>query len=86
MHSLTLTGPNTVVCHRLKTVRLRALDRRDGRQVATFSTGQVFSSEACVIVGELYRNNGDWKLRAVGQGYQSGRAGMGRDYGVNITD
>ncbi|MEP7193210.1 MAG: TerD family protein [Actinomycetota bacterium] len=70
----------------LKTVRLRVLDLQDGRGVADFSTGQAFSNETCVIVGELYRNKGDWKLRAVGQGYQSGLAGLGSEYGVNITD
>jgi tellurium resistance protein TerD len=70
----------------LRTMRLRVLDLRDGRGLATFSTGQVFMSETCVIVGEVYRNKGDWKLRAVGQGYKSGLAGLGSDYGVNISD
>jgi tellurium resistance protein TerD len=70
----------------LKTMRLRVLDLRDGSELAAFSTGRVFSNETCVIVAEVYRNKGDWKLRAVAQGYQSGLAGLGSDYGVNITD
>ena len=70
----------------LKSMRLRVLDLRDGREIATFSTGREFSSETCVIVGEIYRNKGDWKLRAVGQGYQSGLVGLGSDYGVAIVD
>jgi len=70
----------------LKMMRLRALDLRDGGELATFSTGGEFNSEACVIVGEIYRNKADWKLRAVGQGYQSGLVGLGSDYGVTIAD
>lgn len=37
-----------------------------------------------MIFGELYRHNGDWKFRAVGQGYSSGLSGIAKDYGVLI--
>ena len=37
-----------------------------------------------MVFGELYRNNDEWKFRAVGQGYTSGLAGIARDYGVSI--
>lgn len=70
----------------LRTMRLRVLDLRDGREIATFSTGRVFDVETCVIVGEVYRNKGNWKVRAVGQGYNSGLRGLGSDYGVNIAE
>ena len=42
------------------------------------------ASESAMTFGELYRRNGQWKFRAVGQGYASGLAGIARDYGVNI--
>ncbi len=35
-------------------------------------------------VGELYLNRGEWKFRAIGQGYASGLAGIARDSGVDI--
>ncbi|WP_415947394.1 TerD family protein [Streptomyces sp. KLOTTS4A1] len=38
------------------------------------------------IFGELYRRGGEWKLRAIGQGYESGLAGLATDFGVNIED
>lgn len=38
------------------------------------------------IFGELYRRGGEWKLRAVGQGYDSGLAGLATDFGVDIED
>jgi tellurium resistance protein TerD len=37
-----------------------------------------------MIFGELYRNAGEWKFRAVGQGYASGLAGIAKDFGVNV--
>ncbi|MER5896154.1 TerD family protein [Streptomyces sp. NPDC001876] len=38
------------------------------------------------IFGELYRRTGEWKFRAVGQGYESGLAGLATDFGVDIDD
>ncbi|MER6086481.1 TerD family protein [Streptomyces bluensis] len=38
------------------------------------------------IFGELYRRGGEWKLRAVGQGYEAGLAGLATDFGVDIDD
>ncbi|MEV2210836.1 TerD family protein [Streptomyces sp. NPDC050997] len=38
------------------------------------------------IFGELYRREGEWKFRAVGQGYDSGLAGLATDFGVDIED
>lgn len=37
-----------------------------------------------MVFGELYRHNGNWKFRAVGQGYSSGLAGVAKDFGVQI--
>ncbi|MGW0647799.1 TerD family protein [Streptomyces umbrinus] len=39
-----------------------------------------------LLFGELYRRVGDWKFRAIGQGYESGLAGLAQDYGVDVDD
>ncbi|MEU6196629.1 TerD family protein [Streptomyces sp. NPDC047061] len=41
---------------------------------------------SAVIFGELYRRSGEWKFRAVGQGYAAGLAGLATDFGVDIDD
>ncbi|MFE9393521.1 TerD family protein [Streptomyces sp. NPDC006784] len=41
---------------------------------------------SAIIFGELYRRGGEWKFRAVGQGYASGLAGLATDFGVDIED
>ncbi|ATW52703.1 TerD family protein [Streptomyces peucetius] len=38
------------------------------------------------IFGEFYRRSGEWRFRAVGQGYESGLAGLATDFGVDIDD
>ncbi|MFB7667907.1 TerD family protein [Kitasatospora sp. NPDC056138] len=66
-------------------LRLRVLDPRSGQEVARFEdTGA--SSETAFVLGELYRRGGGWKFRAVGQGYDSGLAGLATDYGINVDD
>ncbi|MER5469369.1 TerD family protein [Streptomyces sp. NPDC002685] len=39
-----------------------------------------------LLFGELYRRAGDWKFRAIGQGYGSGLAGLATDFGVDVDD
>lgn len=42
------------------------------------------SVERAVILFEPYRRGAEWKVRAVGQGYQDGLAGLARDFGVRL--
>lgn len=44
------------------------------------------SSESIVIALEVYRRGGDWKVRAVGQGYAGGFAALVTDHGVSVDD
>jgi stress response protein SCP2 len=43
-------------------------------------------SVSAVIFGELYRRADEWKFRAVGQGYDTGLAGLAMDFGVDVDD
>ncbi|MEV0341193.1 AIM24 family protein [Nocardia sp. NPDC050713] len=44
------------------------------------------STETAVVCVEIYRRGGAWKIRAVGQGYDDGLAGIARAFGVNVDD
>ncbi|MGW4530506.1 TerD family protein [Nocardia sp. NPDC004340] len=44
------------------------------------------STESIVIALELYRRQGSWKARAVGQGYAGGFAALVTDHGVRVDD
>ncbi|MGW2083696.1 TerD family protein [Streptomyces sp. NPDC001880] len=53
----------------------------DGTEIATFTlTG--LDTESAVAALELYRRQGAWKVRAVGQGYAGGLAAMLADQGL----
>ncbi|MFF4246855.1 TerD family protein [Streptomyces sp. NPDC001822] len=56
-----------------------------GDGLAQFSVEDAGEVSA-LIFGELYRRGGEWKFRAVGQGYASGLAGLATDFGVDIDD
>ncbi|MET7801639.1 TerD family protein [Streptomyces decoyicus] len=57
----------------------------DGSVIATFTPPQLGPETALVVV-ELYRRNGAWKVRAVGQGYANGLAGIATDFGVSVEE
>jgi stress response protein SCP2 len=42
--------------------------------------------ESVVLLVEIYRRDGRWRVRAVGQGYADGLAGLARDFGVDVDD
>jgi stress response protein SCP2 len=42
------------------------------------------TTETAFVFGELYRRQGAWKFRAVGQGWSSGLAGLATDYGISV--
>ncbi|WP_406284803.1 VWA domain-containing protein [Embleya sp. NBC_00896] len=56
-----------------------------GATAATFPV-EAGGSETVMVLGELYRRQGAWKLRAIGQGYDTGLAGLAGDYGVDVAD
>ncbi|MFI9343503.1 TerD family protein [Streptomyces sp. NPDC052773] len=57
----------------------------DNTVLATFTPPQLGTETALVIV-EIYLRNGQWKARAVGQGYANGLAGIATDFGVTVEE
>ncbi len=57
----------------------------DGSVLATFTPPRLGSETALVVV-EVYRRAGAWKVRAVGQGYANGLAGIATDFGVSVEE
>ncbi|CAM5619463.1 TerD family protein [Streptomyces chartreusis] len=68
----------------LENVRVRLADAA-GESLLRFAIADVDAVSA-IIFGELYRRGEEWKFRAVGQGYDSGLAGLATDFGVDIED
>jgi tellurium resistance protein TerD len=64
---------------------IRIINQADGRELARYDLTEDASTETAMIFGELYRREGEWKFRAVGQGYASGLRGIALDFGVNVS-
>jgi tellurium resistance protein TerD len=64
---------------------IRVINQSDGTELARYDLTEDASTETAMIFGELYRYNGEWKFRAVGQGYASGLRGIALDFGVNVS-
>jgi stress response protein SCP2 len=62
-----------------------ALADRAGEPLLGFSIGTA-GAETAFLFGELYRRAGEWKFRAIGQGYESGLAGLATDFGIDVDD
>ncbi|WP_328715845.1 TerD family protein [Nocardia salmonicida] len=64
---------------------IRVIDAANGAEVARFDSSGA-TTETAFVLGELYRRQGAWKFRAVGQGYDSGLAGLATDFGISVDD
>ncbi|MFK0235193.1 TerD family protein [Streptomyces vinaceus] len=53
--------------------------------IASFTPPQLGTETALVVV-EVYQRGGVWKVRAVGQGYANGLAGIATDFGVSVDE
>ncbi|WP_121703088.1 VWA domain-containing protein [Streptomyces sp. E5N298] len=69
---------------RVPRLTLRLLDAATGTELARFDI--TAGTETALVGGELYRRQGAWKFRAVGQGYASGLAGLATDFGITVDD
>lgn len=63
---------------------VRIVNAANGEEIARFDLSEDASTNTAMIFGELYRHSGEWKFRAVGQGYEGGLAALARNYGVNL--
>jgi uncharacterized protein (AIM24 family)/stress response protein SCP2 len=80
--SLDGTGPTTFATAGI----LRAeLSDGAGLPAVSFSPARL-TTEAAVVCMEVYRRGDAWKVRAVGQGYDDGLAGLAKAFGIQVDD
>ncbi len=61
----------------------RIVDENTNEELIRFDLGEDFSIETAVVVGELYKHNGEWKFNAIGSGFQGGLAALCGHYGID---
>lgn len=63
---------------------IRIVDEATGTEAARYDLSEDYSTETAMIFGEVYRHNGAWKFKAIGQGFNGGLKPLAQEYGVNI--
>ncbi len=63
---------------------IRLVDEDTNQELIHYDLGEDFSIETAVVVGELYRHNGEWKFNAIGSGFQGGLAALCGHYGIEV--
>lgn len=63
---------------------IRVVNEATGEELIRYDLGEDYSIETAVVVGELYRNNGEWKFNAIGSGFQGGLSALCGNFGVNV--
>ena len=64
---------------------IRLVDESTGVELIHYDLGEDFSIETAAVVGELYKNNGEWKFNAIGSGFQGGLAALCGHYGIEVA-
>lgn len=65
---------------------VRLVDRDSGEEMLRYEYGADLSAETAIVVGELYRHNGEWKFNAIGSGFNGGLAALCTNYGLVIEE
>lgn len=65
-------------------IGMRVQRTADATDLLIFDVGDA-TTETALVFGEFYRRNGEWRVRAIGQGYREGLAALVTDYGIDVA-
>jgi tellurium resistance protein TerD len=63
---------------------VRVVNAETNAEIARYDLSEDASVETAMIFGEVYRHAGEWKFRAVGQGFSGGLAALASNFGVDV--
>ncbi|PXX42493.1 TerD family protein [Undibacterium pigrum] len=64
---------------------IRIVNNETNGEIARFDLSEDYSTETAMVFGEVYRHNGEWKFKAVGQGFAGGLSALATQHGVQIA-
>ena len=64
---------------------IRIVDADTDSELIRYDLGEDFSIETAVVVGELYKHNGESKFNAIGSGFQGGLSALCGHYGIEVA-
>ena len=63
---------------------IRVVNQDNDNEITRYDLSEDASTETAMLFGEFYRHSGEWKFRALGQGFSGGLGPMVKSYGVNV--
>ncbi len=63
---------------------IRVVNQADNNEIARFDLSEDMSTETAMVFGEIYRHNGEWKFKAIGQGFAGGLGPLAASFGVSV--
>ena len=63
---------------------VRIVDKITNQELIRFNLTEYYATVCSMVVGELYKHNGEWKFNAVGNGTAQDLTGLCMSYGVNV--
>ena len=65
---------------------VRIIDTSNNKEINRFNLTDYYDNVTSMVVGEVYRHDGQWKFNPVGDGVAKDLAGLCNMYGVNVRD
>lgn len=63
---------------------IRLINEETNEEICRYDLGEDFSIETAVVMGSIYKHNGEWKFNAIGSGFQDGLEALCRNYGLDV--
>jgi tellurium resistance protein TerD len=63
---------------------IRVVDAATGTEISRYDLSEDASTDTAMTFGELYKHNGEWKFKAIGQGFKGGLGALAASLGVSV--
>ncbi|AEB77065.1 TerD family protein [Clostridium botulinum] len=63
---------------------IRIINADTNEELIRYDLSEDYSIETALVVGELYRHNGEWKFNAIGSGFQGGLGALCNNFGISV--
>ncbi|MGL5565741.1 MAG: TerD family protein, partial [Plesiomonas sp.] len=64
---------------------IRLFNKEGGEGEIRYDLTEDFSAQTAVVLGEIYRHNGEWKMKAIGEGSVATLRQVGEKYGLQFS-
>jgi tellurium resistance protein TerD len=64
---------------------IRLVNNITGQEICRCDLSEDYGTNTALVMGELYRHNGDWKFKAIEAGFDNGLSGLAGKYGLDAN-